>query len=300
MRSRKFLTSKVKVVALMMILVMSVLAGCQSNEPAPTPAPSPAPAPSNNESSAGLTGTINSGGSTSVEKAALSAMDEFAAINPGVTFAYDSTGSSTGITNGTDGTYSLGFSSRDLRDSEKVDGLIYKTVAIDGIAVVLHPSNTVENITMEQLTAIYKGEITNWSELGGSDNTIVVVSREQGSGTRGAYEEIVDFQDRLVESAIIRDGNGNVATYVMEEPNAIGYVSFTTLQANEDRLKAVKIDGAEATVENVVNGAFKVSRPFIMVYREENLNEAERAFVEFVFTEDGQNAIEATGVIKVK
>ncbi len=284
----------------MMILVMSVLAGCQSNEPAPTPAPSPAPAPSNNESSAGLTGTINSGGSTSVEKAALSAMDEFAAINPGVTFAYDSTGSSTGITNGTDGTYSLGFSSRDLKDSEKVDGLIYKTVAIDGIAVVLHPSNTVENITMEQLTAIYKGEITNWSELGGSDNTIVVVSREQGSGTRGAYEEIVDFQDRLVESAIIRDGNGNVATYVMEEPNAIGYVSFTTLQANEDRLKAVKIDGAEATVENVVNGAFKVSRPFIMVYREENLNEAERAFVEFVFTEDGQNAIEATGVIKVK
>lgn len=252
-----------------------------------------------NQGKLALTGSINSGGSTSVEKAAKTALEEFVALNPDVTFEYDATGSSTGIKNVKDGTYKLGFSSRELKEEEK-EGIEYKTIALDGIALAINPNNGVSNLTLEQIKGIYTGEITNWSELGGNDADIVVVSRENGSGTRSAFEEIVGIGDLLTEKAIIKSGNGEVASYVAGEPNAIGYTSFVTLESNLDKIKGLHVEGVNPEVANVQNETYKLSRPFIMIYDTTKINDAEKAFVDFLFTEEGQDLMEEAGAIKIK
>lgn len=254
---------------------------------------------SNNNNNGVLSGGINAGGSTSVEKAAKTVLEEFVALNPDVTYEYDATGSSTGIKNVKDGTYDIGFSSRELKDEEK-EGVEYKTIALDGIALALNPKNGVESLTLEQLKGIYTGEITNWSELGGNDATIVVVSRENGSGTRSAFEEIVGIGDLLTEKAIIKSGNGEVASYVAGEPNSIGYTSFVTLESNLDKIKGLQVEGIAPEVANVQNGTYKLSRPFIMIYDANIINDVEKAFVDFLFTEEGQDLIEEAGAIRVK
>jgi len=253
----------------------------------------------NNQTQTSLSGSINAGGSTSVEKAAKTALEEFVALNPDVTFEYDATGSSTGIKNVKDGTYKLGFSSRELKEEEKA-GIEYKTIALDGIALAINPSNGIENLTLEQIKGIYTGEITNWSELGGNDADIVVVSRENGSGTRSAFEEIVGIGDLLTQKAIIKSGNGEVASYVAGEPNAIGYTSFVTLESNSDKIKGVQVEGVTPEVANVQNESYKLSRPFIMIYDTTKINDAEKAFVDFLFTEEGQDLMEEAGAIKIK
>lgn len=246
-----------------------------------------------------VSGNINAGGSTSVEKAANTVLEEFVALNPDVTFEYDATGSSTGIKNVKDGTYKLGFSSRELKDDEK-EGIESKTIALDGIVLSINPSNEVKNLTLEQIKGIYTGEITNWSEVGGKDANIVVVSRENGSGTRTAFEEIVGIGDLLTQKAIIKSGNGEVVSYVAGEENAIGYISFVTLEENKDKVNGLNVDNIEPTVENVQNSSYKLSRPFIMLYDESKLNEAEKAFIEFLFTDEGQDLLEEAGTIKIK
>lgn len=253
----------------------------------------------NNQTQTSLSGSINAGGSTSVEKAAKTALEEFVALNPDVTFEYDATGSSTGIKNVKDSTYKLGFSSRELKEEEK-EGIEYKTIALDGIALAINPSNGVENLTLEQIKGIYTGEITNWSELGGNDADIVVVSRENGSGTRSAFEEIVGIGDLLTQKTIIKSGNGEVASYVAGEPNAIGYSSFVTLESNSDKIKGVQVEGVTPEVANVQNESYKLSRPFIMIYDTTKINDAEKAFVDFLFTEEGQDLMEEAGAIKIK
>ncbi len=253
----------------------------------------------NNQTQTSLSGSINAGGSTSVEKAAKTALEEFVALNPDVTFEYDATGSSTGIKNVKDSTYKLGFSSRELKEEEK-EGIEYKTIALDGIALAINPSNGVENLTLDQIKGIYTGEITNWSELGGNDADIVVVSRENGSGTRSAFEEIVGIGDLLTQKAIIKSGNGEVASYVAGEPNAIGYTSFVTLESNSDKIKGVQVEGVTPEVANVQNESYKLSRPFIMIYDTTKINDAEKAFVDFLFTEEGQDLMEEAGAIKIK
>lgn len=252
-----------------------------------------------NEKPASLTGSINAGGSTSVELAAKTALEEFVALNPGVTFEYDATGSSTGIKNVKDGTYKLGFSSRELKDEEK-QGTEYKTIALDGIALVVNPNNAVEDITLEQIKGIFTGEIKNWSELGGADAEIVVVSRENGSGTRSAFEEIAGIGDLLVEKAIIKSGNGEVASYVAGEPNAIGYTSFVTLEFNSDKIKGLQVESIKPEVANVQNQSYKLSRPFILIYDSNKINETEKAFIDFLFTEEGQDLMEEAGAIRLK
>ncbi len=246
-----------------------------------------------------IKGSINAGGSTSVEKAAKAAMEEFVALNPEVTFEYDATGSSAGIKNVKDGTYKLGFSSRELKQ-EETQGVEYKTIALDGIALVVNPSNNVENLTLEQIKGIFTGEIKNWSELGGTDAEIVVVSRENGSGTRSAFEEIAKIGDLLTEKAIIKSGNGEVASYVTGEPNAIGYTSFVTLEANSDKIKGLQVESVKPEIANVQNKTYKLSRPFIMVYDSSKINEAEKAFIDFLFTEEGQDILEEAGAIRIK
>ncbi|MEX1307172.1 MAG: phosphate ABC transporter substrate-binding protein [Eubacteriales bacterium] len=241
-----------------------------------------------------LTGEITVSGSTSVEPVGVALGEEFTALNPDVTFTYEGIGSSGGVKNANDGTTMIGTASRNIKDSEKEYGMTEQVLAYDGIAVVVNPANGVSDLTLEQVQGIYLGEITNWSEVGGADAEIAVVSREDGSGTRGAFEELVDFEDALTASAIIKEGNGNVQTTVAGNELAIGYVSFTYL---DDTIKGVAINGVLPSIEAVLDATYPVSRPFNIVYHEENLTDAAKAWLEWVTSDEAKEIISEKGAI---
>lgn len=240
-----------------------------------------------------ISGEINGGGSTSVQKVIDAAGAEFTALNPDAKFTYSGTGSSDGIKGATAGTYSFGCASRDLKAEEK-GSLTELIFAFDGIAVVVNPANTVTNLTTEQVGKIYMGEITNWNEVGGADSPIVVVSREDGSGTRGAFEELVKFEEKLKPDATIKEGNGNVQTTVAGNANAIGYVSLTFV---DKTVTAIDVDSVKATVDNVKNKTYKISRPFLAVYDQSKVDDATLAFLDFLMTTEGQAIVEDNGGI---
>lgn len=246
----------------------------------------------------GLNGTVVITGSTSVEKILLDMIDEFQAINPDVQVNYTGTGSSAGIQDAIDGVNSLGASSRELKQEELDQGLTSDAFAYDGIAVVVHPSNEVADITLEDLAKIYSGQITNWKDLGGKDLEIVVVSREGASGTRGAYEELIGLEDagELTENATVVEGNGNVQTNIAGNENAIGYVSFSFIN---ETVKALTVGGVEANAVNAKAGDYKLSRPFLFAYKADNLTPEAKSFIEFTKTDDAQSYVEAHGGIKI-
>lgn len=247
------------------------------------------------KTAAKVSGEINGGGSTSVQKIIDAAGSEFTALNPDVKFTYSGTGSSDGIKGAAAGTYSFGCSSRDLKAEEK-GSLTELVFAYDGIALIVNPANTVTNLTKEQLTSIYTGTVTNWSEVGGADAPIVVVSREDGSGTRTAIEELLGFKDKLKADATIKEGNGNVQTTVAGNANAIGYVSLTFV---DKTVKAVDVDGVKASVDNVLNKTYPLSRPFVAMYDKTKANEATVAFLDFLMSADGQKIVTDEGGITV-
>ncbi|MDN5308010.1 MAG: phosphate transport system substrate-binding protein [Eubacteriaceae bacterium] len=281
------MTKKLKTVLVSLLVGASVMAfaGCGSSSSTD----------SSSSDSAAIAGEINGGGSTSVQKIIDAAGSEFSALNPDVTFTYSGTGSSDGIKGASEGTYSFGCASRELKEEEK-PGLTELVFAYDGIAIVVNPANTVTGLTAEQIKQIYTGEITNWSAVGGADAPIVVVSREDGSGTRSATEELLDFEDQLKTDATIKEGNGNVQTTVAGNENAIGYVSLTYV---DDTVKAVTVDGVEATVENVKSGDYAVSRPFLAMYDETVVDDATLAFLDFLMSDDGQTIVEKHGGISI-
>lgn len=244
---------------------------------------------------AALAGTVNITGSTSVEKILMDMISDFTAYNPDVTINYTGTGSSAGITDAMNGANDIGASSRNLKDGET--GLGQVVFAYEGIAVVLHPSNKVADLTMDQILKIYSGEITNWSEVGGYDAKIIVVSREGASGTKGAFEELTGLKEvGLTESATVVEGNGNVQATVAGNENAIGYVSFSFIN---DTVKAVTVDGVKATSENAKAETYVLSRPFLLVYNKDTVSPEAKAFLEYVVTEDGQIYVEDHGGIRV-
>jgi len=207
-------------------------------------------------------------------------------------------GSSAGITNATSGVSEIGMSSRDLKEEEIANGLDESVIAYDGIVVVTHPSNKVKDLTMEQVKQIFTGEVTNWKELGGDDLEIVVVSREDGSGSRDAFQEIVDYSSgELVRSAIVASGNGNIKTTVATNKHAVGFISFEYI---DDSISTMKINGVEATAENVLNKTYKLSRPFLFVHKEENLSEQGQQFIDYILSEEGQMIVSEAGAIPLR
>lgn len=243
-----------------------------------------------------ISGEINGGGSTSVQKIIDAEGAEFGALYPAVKFTYSGTGSSDGIKNAANGTYSFGCASRELKASEKTD-LTELVFAYDGIAVIVNDKNPVEDLTKDQIKAIYTGKITNWKEVGGENRPIAVVSREDGAGTRTAVEELLDFTEQLKPSATVKEGNGNVQSTVSANPNAIGYVSITFVDRS---VKPLRVDGVEATMENVLNESYGLSRPFLALYNEKNLTPQTRAFLDFIMTDEGQTIVEKNGGISVR
>lgn len=281
------MTKKFKRVLLAMLVGASVVAfaGCGGG----------GTSSSSSSSTAATSGEINGGGSTSVQKIIDAAGSEYTALNPDVKFTYSGTGSSDGIKGAKAGTYSFGAASRELKEEEKA-GLKEFTFAYDGISMIVSPTNPVTGLTKDQLTKIYTGEITNWSEVGGNDAPIVVVSREDGSGTRSAVEEILGFEEKLKPDATIKEGNGNVQTTVAGNENAIGYVSLTFV---DKTVKSLEVDSVKDTVENVKAGTYPISRPFLAVYDEAKTDDATKAFIEFLMGAEGQTIVEKNGGITV-
>lgn len=244
-----------------------------------------------------VSGSISMAGSTSMEKLANAVAESFMAKYPDVTVTAEFTGSSAGIEAVTAGSVDIGNSSRALKDEEKSAGVVENIVAIDGIAVVVDPANTVNDLTKDQLVSIYTGETKNWSELGGEDAPIVVVGREAGSGTRGAFEELVGVEDACAYASEL-DSTGAVIAKVASTPGAIGYAS---LDAVDDTVTAVALEGVEATVENIKAGNYFLSRPFVMATKGEisEQSDAVKALFDYLASDEGKEVIKGVGLITV-
>lgn len=250
------------------------------------------------ETTTDLSGSISMVGSTSMEKFANALSEAFMEEYPDVTVTAEFVGSGAGIEAVTNGTADIGNSSRSLKDEEKAAGVVENVVAIDGIAVCVDPANEVADLTKEQLTNIYNGTVTNWKEVGGADEPIIVIGREAGSGTRGAFEELVDLVDGC-KYANELDSTGAVIAKVASTPGAIGYAS---LDALDDSVKALSLEGVEATAENIKAGNYFLSRPFVMATKGEisEQNDLVQAWFDFVLGDEGQQVASEVGLITVK
>jgi len=242
-----------------------------------------------------LSGTLTIAGSTSVQPFSEVLAEKFMEKNKGVQVNVQGGGSSVGIEAAISGAAGLGSSSRDLKPEEKAKNLVDTKIALDGIAIVVHPENTVKALKTEDVMNIYLGNIKNWKELGGPDAPITVVSREDGSGTREAFTTLVMNKKDIVKNAIIQNSTGAVRTTVAGDKNALGYVSLSSL--NKD-IKALDIDGAAATEANVKAGTYKLQRPFIYVTKDAPTGLA-KAFIDFVLSAEGQKMIVDEGAISI-
>ena len=247
------------------------------------------------EGTAELTGSVTMAGSTSMEKLANALAEAFMEKNPGVSVTAEFTGSSAGLESLAAGSVDIGNASRALSDDEKSTGAVENIVAIDGIAVITDTANTVTDVTSEQLASIYTGEITNWSELGGADEQIVVIGREAGSGTRGAFEELLGIEDQCNYAQEL-DSTGAVLAKVAATPGAIGYVSLDVV---DDTVLALSLNSVAATEENILAGNYVLSRPFVMATMGDisAQNETVQAFFTFIESEEGQAVIQQVGLI---
>jgi phosphate transport system substrate-binding protein len=271
-------------IGLLVLFTVSVLSACNNSD-------------QEVESQQNGSNRISISGSTSVGPLAEKIADKYMDIND-IKIEINQIGSSAGITNAINGVSEIGMSSRDLKEEEKASGLKETVIAYDGIVVVTHPSNQVRNLTMDQVKQIFTGEVTNWKELGGEDLEIVVVSREDGSGSRDAFQEIVGYTSgELVRTALIASGNGNIKTTVATNKHAVGFISFEYIDSS---ISTMNINGVEATAENVLQKKYSLSRPFLFVHKEENLTDAGQQFIDYILSPEGQAIAEESGAIPVK
>ena len=289
---------KVISIALIAMLIVA-MAGCSQSQPAATTA---APAETaaqttaapQTEAPAALSGTVATDGSTSMEKAIGALGEAFMEANSGVNFTYNPTGSGSGITAVSEGRCDIGLSSRALKDSEVASGLVGTVLAYDGIAVIVNPANTVEDLDIETIAKIYTGEITNWSEVGGADAEIVLVGREAGSGTRSGFEELTETVDKCKYRQELTS-TGDVITAVAQNPDAIGYASLASVK---DSVKALKVAGVTPSEETVKDGTYLIQRPFVLVTKEGvELSPVAQAFFDYATKGQANDIITASGVV---
>jgi phosphate transport system substrate-binding protein len=264
----------------------------QTGEPAEPQAAPPAgeaEAPAAEE----LSGKVQMSGSTSMETIANALAEGFMLQHSGVTVDVQLGGSSVGVQDALEGKSDIGNVSRELKEEEA--GLVPNVIAIDGIAVIVHPDNPVTDISKDDLIKVYTGEINNWSSLGGNDEPIVVIGREASSGTRGAFEELLGIEDQAQYAQELNE-TGAVKTAVSATPAAVGYVS---LEALDDTVTALTLDGVPATEDEIKAGGYALSRPFIMATPEGALRPEVRAFLDFALGADGQAIVADNKLITV-
>ena len=271
------------------------LAGCGGgNDSTDTSAPADNSG-SEASTTAVVSGTVSTNGSTSMEKVIGSLKEQFQKDNDGqVTVSYDATGSGAGIEAVTNGTTDIGLSSRALKDEETSAGLTGTTVALDGIAVIVNADSQVSDLSVEQIGQIFSGQITNWKDVGGADAEIACIGREANSGTRDGFESITDTKDACQYRQELTS-TGDVINTVSQNPDAIGYAS---LSAVGDSVKALTVGGVEATEATVKDGSYVVQRPFVLVTKEgTKLSPAAQAFFDYALSADAASIIAAAGAV---
>jgi len=230
-------------------------------------------------------------GSTSVQPYAEILAEEYMILHTGAEIDIQGGGSSAGITAAKSGIANIGMSSRHLNEEEK--SLWSIEIAKDGLGVIVHPSNPIENLTLDQIRKIYSGEIKNWSEVGGNDAKIHIITREEGSGTRSAFAELVMEKTEITAKAIVQDSNGAVKQLIKDDENAIGYVSLGLVDKD---VKALHLEGIAANQENILNGSYTLSRPFLFVALSEPTGETKQ-FIDFILSPEGQKMLNDEGLI---
>ena len=230
-----------------------------------------------------LSGTVATDGSTSMEKVIGALGEAFMEQNDGVTFTYNPTGSSPGIQAVQEGSCDIGLSSRALKEDEKNSGLTETILALDGIAVIVHPDNPISDLDVDTIARLYTGEITNWKDVGGNDAPVVLIGREAGSGTREGFESITDTKEKCQYRQELTS-TGNVITAVAQNPDAIGYASLASL---DDSVRALTVGGVAPSEETVKDGSYAIQRPFVLVTKTDaKLSEAAQAFFDFATSAD--------------
>ena len=271
-------------------LALAVLAGCGAENPADT---------------AKKGDKITIIGSTSVGPLARSLADSFMEREKGVTVDIQEIGSTEGIQAVINGTADIGTSSRELKEAEKEAGLGVQTIACDGIAIVVNPANPVADLTGEQIAQIFKGEITNWQEVGGAKQQITVVNREAGSGTRGAFQELLKLEEKqadgtkrslITDHSLVMDSTGAVKATVAANEAAVGYLSLGVL---DETVKGVKVNGVEPTLQNVKNETYAIWRPFLMLTPQGELKAEVKAYLDFIKSAEGQKIVATEKFIPV-
>ncbi|MBN1487527.1 MAG: phosphate ABC transporter substrate-binding protein, partial [Anaerolineae bacterium] len=282
-----------------LVLIAMLVAGCGGQA---TEVPVDAPTEAATEASSGgdsASVSISVAGSTTVQPLAELFAEAYTAANPNVKIDIQGGGSSTGVKSAGEGTVDIGNASREVKESElqEYTDLKVYVIAYDGIAMAAHPDIPVEDLTIDQVRGIFAGDITNWSEVGGPSESIIVVSREEGSGTRAAFEEMVMGEDGpvIVDTAILQPSNGSVRTTVSTTPNSIGYLSFGYL---DDTVKALQVEGVAPTPANASNGSYPIVRPLNMMTKGEPTGETKK-WLDFILSPEGQVLVTEEGFISV-
>ena len=232
-------------------------------------------------------------GSTSMNKV-IGALGEAFEADSGITVTYNATGSGAGIEAVLAGRCDIGLSSRDLKDEEKAKGLEGTILAYDGIAIIVHPSNKVSDLSLETIAKIYTGEIKNWKDVGGADGEIVLIGREANSGTRDGFESITDTEDKCKYRQECTS-TGDVITAVSSNPNAIGYASLASVK---DSLKAVSVGGVAPSESTVKDGSYAVQRPFVLVTKKDTkLSKSAQEFFDYITSSEANEIISNAGVV---
>jgi len=232
-------------------------------------------------------------GSTSVEPFAEALAEEYMSHHSGEKIFVQGGGSSAGIQAVRTGSAEIGMSSRNLMDSEK--DLIAVPIIYDAIAVIVHRANPLDDLTLDQIRKIFAREVTRWSQLGGTDRAITLVTREEGSGTREAFQNLIMGKREISLGALVQDSNGAIRQVVADDRNAIGYISLGLVN---DRVKALKIGGIEATVESIQHRQYKIVRPFLFVFKSGPQGLA-KDFLDYILSPAGQKLLVQEGLISM-
>lgn len=243
-----------------------------------------------------LSGTVMCLGSTSMSKVMGILAEQFGMDNADVTVSVEGGGSSAGVEAASNGTADLGLASRALKDEEKEQGLVENIVALDGIAIIVNADNAVADLSVEQIAKIFTGEITDWSEVGGEAGEIAVIGREAGSGTRDGFESITETEDKCQlkqeltsTGAVIEAVRGNAA--------AIGYASLSEVEG-QDGVSAITVDGVECSESTILDGTYKIQRPFVIVTKEgAEMSAQTKAFFDWAMSTDAADLIRQAGAV---
>ena len=237
--------------------------------------------------------TLTIAGSTSVQPFAEKLAETYMAAHPGLAINVQGGGSTAGVRAAETGAAQIGMSSRHLKEGEQA--LRQVTIALDGIAIIVNAANPVAGLTRAEVAAIFAGKTPRWNSVGGLDRPIHFVTREEGSGTRGAFEEMVMGKTEIAPRALVQDSNGAVREIVASDPDALGYISLGLV---DRRVRALAVDGVLPTHETILAKNYAVVRPFLFLSREEPTGAA-RAFIDYVLGPEGQRLLSLEGLIPV-